>query len=47
MASYGAGPMFDEPEPIEFMADRPFLFYIREIRRNQTVFSGKFVTSAH
>ena len=31
-------------EPIEFKADRPFLFLIRERQQNVTLFSGRFVT---
>jgi len=31
-----------KPDPIEFKADCPFLFYIREIRQDFTLFSGKF-----
>ncbi|CAF1160974.1 unnamed protein product [Rotaria sordida] len=30
--------------PIEFKADRPFLFFIRENRQNIVLFSGKFVS---
>ncbi|CAF4459608.1 unnamed protein product [Rotaria socialis] len=33
-----------KPEPIEFKADRPFLFYIQETRQNLTLFTGKFLT---
>jgi serpin B len=36
-----------KPDPIEFKADRPFLFYIREIRQNRTLFTGKFLTSTN
>jgi serine protease inhibitor len=32
------------PGPVEFKADRPFLFYIRETRQNLTLFTGKFLT---
>ncbi|CAF3923939.1 unnamed protein product, partial [Rotaria sp. Silwood1] len=32
------------PEPIEFKADRPFLFFIRESQQNIVLFSGKFVS---
>lgn len=32
------------PDPVEFKADRPFLFYIRERRRKLTLFVGKFAT---
>ena len=32
-------------QPVEFKADRPFLFYIREARQNITLFGGKFHTS--
>ncbi|CAF3043062.1 unnamed protein product, partial [Rotaria sp. Silwood2] len=32
------------PDPIEFKADRPFLFFIRESRQNIVLFSGKFVS---
>ena len=35
---------FIEPETIEFKADRPFLFYIREVRSNTVLFTGKLVT---
>ncbi|CAF0877967.1 unnamed protein product [Adineta ricciae] len=35
-----------EPQPILFRADRPFLFYIREVRQNLTLFAGKFLTAA-
>ncbi|UJR18979.1 hypothetical protein I4U23_022108 [Adineta vaga] len=33
-----------QPQPILFRTDRPFLFYIREVRQNQTLFTGKFLT---
>ncbi|CAF4043911.1 unnamed protein product, partial [Rotaria sordida] len=33
-------------DPIEFKADRPFLFYIRETRQNLTLFTGVFLTAA-
>ncbi|CAF5224311.1 unnamed protein product, partial [Rotaria magnacalcarata] len=36
-----------KPSPIEFKADRPFLFYIRETRQNLTLFTGKFLTPAN
>jgi serpin B len=36
----------EKPEPIEFKADRPFLFFIREVNRNLVLFSGKFVSPA-
>ncbi len=32
-------------DPIEFKVDRPFLFYIREIRQDITLFFGKFFSS--
>ncbi|CAF4668402.1 unnamed protein product, partial [Rotaria sp. Silwood2] len=35
--------MFEEEQPIEFKADRPFLFFIRESRQNIVLFSGKYV----
>jgi len=31
--------------PIEFKANRPFLFFIREIRQNLTLFRGKFYSN--
>ncbi|CAF4959550.1 unnamed protein product [Rotaria sp. Silwood1] len=31
-------------QPIEFKADRPFLFFIRESRQNIVLFSGKFAS---
>ncbi|CAF0718836.1 unnamed protein product [Adineta ricciae] len=36
-----------KPQPILFRADRPFLFYIREVRQNLTLFTGKFLTGAN
>ena len=33
-----------KPEPIEFKADRPFLFFVRETERDLTLFSGKLVS---
>ncbi|CAF1342028.1 unnamed protein product [Adineta ricciae] len=36
-----------KPQPILFRADRPFLFYIREVRQNLTLFTGKFLTCAN
>jgi serpin B len=33
-----------KPKPIEFKADRPFLFFIREAERNLILFSGKLVS---
>ncbi|CAF4920120.1 unnamed protein product [Rotaria sp. Silwood1] len=33
-----------EEQPIEFKADRPFLFFIRESRKNIVLFSGKFAS---
>ncbi|UJR12157.1 hypothetical protein I4U23_016334 [Adineta vaga] len=33
-----------QPQPILFRADRPFLFYIREVRQNLTLFTGKLLT---
>ena len=36
-----------KPQPILFRADRPFLFYIREVRQNLTLFTGKFRTGAN
>ncbi|CAF1587505.1 unnamed protein product [Rotaria sp. Silwood1] len=35
-------PRRQEKQPIEFKADRPFLFFIRESRQNIVLFSGKF-----
>ncbi|CAF3464360.1 unnamed protein product [Rotaria sp. Silwood1] len=32
-------------KPIEFKVDRPFLFMIRELKENITLFSGKFSSS--
>ncbi|CAF1276465.1 unnamed protein product [Rotaria sordida] len=32
------------PQPIEFKADRPFLFFIRESRQNIVLFSGRFIS---
>ncbi|CAF1134596.1 unnamed protein product [Rotaria sordida] len=32
------------PHPIEFKADRPFLFFIRESRQNIVLFSGRFIS---
>ncbi|CAF1091266.1 unnamed protein product [Rotaria sordida] len=31
-------------QPIEFKADRPFLFFIRESRQNIVLFSGRFIS---
>jgi len=31
-------------EPIEFRANRPFIFMIREYQNDLTLFSGKFVS---
>lgn len=36
--------MRPKSQPIEFKANRPFLFYIREIRQDVTLFGGKFLT---
>ncbi|CAF4157144.1 unnamed protein product, partial [Rotaria sp. Silwood2] len=36
--------MAPKPSPIEFKADRPFLFFIRESQQNIVLFSGKFVS---
>jgi len=33
-----------EPKLIEFKANRPFLFFIREIERDLILFSGKLVS---
>jgi serpin B len=30
--------------PVEFKADRPFLFYIREAQQNIVLFQGRFVS---
>ncbi|CAF1174276.1 unnamed protein product [Rotaria sp. Silwood1] len=38
------GPSLPPPQPIEFKADRPFLFFIRESRQNIVLFSGKFIS---
>ncbi|CAF4788652.1 unnamed protein product [Rotaria sp. Silwood1] len=35
----------EQPHPIEFKADRPFLFFIRESRQNIVLFSGRFMSS--
>ncbi|CAF3726100.1 unnamed protein product [Rotaria sordida] len=32
------------PHPIEFKADRPFLFFIRESQQNIVLFSGRFIS---
>ncbi|CAF4733636.1 unnamed protein product [Rotaria sp. Silwood1] len=37
--------VFPPPRPIEFKADRPFLFFIRESRQNIVLFSGRFMSS--
>ncbi|CAF1097856.1 unnamed protein product [Rotaria sp. Silwood1] len=37
-------PRRQEKQPIEFKADRPFLFFIRESRQNILLFSGKFAS---
>jgi serine protease inhibitor len=34
-----------EIQPIEFKADRPFIFMIRELNEDITLFSGKFLSS--
>ncbi|CAF3936402.1 unnamed protein product, partial [Rotaria magnacalcarata] len=34
----------DTEKPIEFKANRPFLFFIQEVRQNVILFSGKFVS---
>ncbi|CAF3661791.1 unnamed protein product [Rotaria sp. Silwood1] len=34
----------EQPHPIEFKADRPFLFFIRESRQNIVLFSGRFIS---
>ncbi|CAF1243068.1 unnamed protein product [Rotaria sp. Silwood1] len=36
--------VFPPPRPIEFKADRPFLFFIRESRQNIVLFSGRFMS---
>jgi len=33
-----------KPKPIEFKADRAFLFFIREVEQDLILFSGKLVT---
>ncbi|CAF3059647.1 unnamed protein product [Rotaria sp. Silwood2] len=33
-----------QPHPIEFKADRPFLFFIRESRQNTVLFCGRFIS---
>ncbi|CAF2840020.1 unnamed protein product [Rotaria sp. Silwood2] len=40
----GCSGMFEEEQPIEFKADRPFLFFIRESRQNIVLFNGKYVS---
>ncbi|CAF1312657.1 unnamed protein product [Rotaria sordida] len=37
-------PSLPPPQPIEFKADRPFLFFIRESRQNIVLFSGRFIS---
>ena len=36
-----------QPQTIEFKVDRPFLFCIRELRHDTTLFRGKFLTPPH
>ncbi|CAF4227139.1 unnamed protein product, partial [Adineta steineri] len=36
--------MAPKVSPIEFKADRPFLFFIRENQQNVVLFSGRFVS---
>ncbi|CAF1552825.1 unnamed protein product, partial [Adineta steineri] len=43
-SGFTGGMIGQNPDPIIFKADRPFLFYIREIKQNLTLFTGKFVT---
>ncbi|CAF0732287.1 unnamed protein product [Adineta steineri] len=43
-SGFTGGMIPQNPDPIIFKADRPFLFYIREIKQNLTLFTGKFVT---
>ncbi|CAF1613316.1 unnamed protein product [Rotaria sordida] len=38
------GPSSPPPQPIEFKADRPFLFFIRESWQNIVLFSGKLIS---
>ncbi|CAF2880745.1 unnamed protein product [Rotaria sp. Silwood2] len=40
----GCSAILEEEQPIEFKADRPFLFFIRESRQNIVLFSGKFLS---
>ncbi|CAF3676773.1 unnamed protein product [Rotaria sp. Silwood1] len=42
IVSYGS--INPPPQPIEFKADRPFLFFIRESRQNIVLFSGRFIS---
>ncbi|CAF3819292.1 unnamed protein product [Rotaria sp. Silwood1] len=42
--TFGCALIHEEEQPIEFKADRPFLFFIRENRQNIVLFSGKFVS---
>ena len=35
----------EEPTPIEFKVDRPFMFTIQEQRRGITLFHGKYLSS--
>jgi serine protease inhibitor len=36
--------MPSKSSPVEFKADRPFLFFIRERQENIILFSGRFVS---
>jgi serpin B len=44
MQRVGCGLGAKKPSPIEFKADRPFLFFIREMQRDIILFSGKLVS---
>ncbi|CAF3576728.1 unnamed protein product [Rotaria socialis] len=43
MGRFGCG-FHAKKKPIEFKANRPFLFFIQEVRQNVILFSGKFVS---
>lgn len=40
MVEATAAPDFDEPRTVYFIADRPFLFVIRDVKSNVTLFAG-------
>ncbi|CAF1471900.1 unnamed protein product, partial [Rotaria sordida] len=42
----GCALNFSESSPIQFKADRPFLFFIREIQQSIVLLSDKFVSPA-